>query len=197
MIKAVLQSIPVYWASIAYIPKGILTKIRKTCFSFLWTTSKQNEGIPLTKWTNISLPKEFGGWGIKNPMLFSRALDTKSLWRLVQNTNTLWGRVLCSKYFPDTTLLEWFRSPNKSFRNGSIGWKAMILSFRLIRNWTTWKIGNERSVRLGEDPWAGVGEDYKLPVSVITQLREKICFKLVDVQVHQPIPQGRTSWENS
>ena len=29
LIKAVIQSIPVYWDSIAYIPKGILTKIRK------------------------------------------------------------------------------------------------------------------------------------------------------------------------
>ena len=29
LIKAFLQSIPVFWASIAYIPKGILTKIRK------------------------------------------------------------------------------------------------------------------------------------------------------------------------
>ena len=30
LIKAMLQSIPVYWASITYIPKGILTKIWKS-----------------------------------------------------------------------------------------------------------------------------------------------------------------------
>ena len=58
LIKAVLQSIPVYWASIAYIPKGILTKIRKKGFTFLWTASKKNECIPLAKWTTIALPKE-------------------------------------------------------------------------------------------------------------------------------------------
>ena len=40
LVKVVLQSIPVYWASIAYIPKGIITKIWKACFTFLWTTSK-------------------------------------------------------------------------------------------------------------------------------------------------------------
>ena len=89
LIKAVLQSIPVYWASIVYIPKGILTKIRKKCFSFLWTTSNKNEGIPLAKWTTIALPKVLGGWGIKNPKLFCRALEAKSLWRLDQNSETL------------------------------------------------------------------------------------------------------------
>ena len=34
LLKVVLQSIPVYWASISYIPKGILAKIRKKCLSF-------------------------------------------------------------------------------------------------------------------------------------------------------------------
>ena len=70
LIKVVLQNIAVYWDSIVYIPKGILTKIKKKCFSFLWTASKQSEGIPLEKWTNIALPKELGGSGVKNRELF-------------------------------------------------------------------------------------------------------------------------------
>ena len=98
LIKAMLQSIPVYWASIAYIPKGILTKIRKKCFTFLWIANKQNNGIPLVKWINIAQPKEIGGWGIKNLPLFTKALEAKSLWRLIQNMDSLWGKVVCSKY---------------------------------------------------------------------------------------------------
>ena len=62
LIKGVLQSILVYQSSIAYIPKGILTKIRKKCFSFLWTASKQNNDISLSKWTSLALPKDLGGW---------------------------------------------------------------------------------------------------------------------------------------
>ena len=49
LIKAVLQSILVYEDYIAYIPKGILTKIWKKCFSFLWTSSKQIMAFP---WVN-------------------------------------------------------------------------------------------------------------------------------------------------
>ena len=106
LIKAVLQSIPVYWASIAYIPKGILTKIRKKCFAFLWTASKQNNGIPLVKWTNIDLPKEIGGWGIKNLPLFTKALAAKYIWILIQNTYPLWGRVVCSKYCSNMEIID-------------------------------------------------------------------------------------------
>ena len=84
MLKVVLQSIPVYWASISYIPKGILTKIRKLCFSFLWTASKQNDVIALVKWKTLAMPKNLGGWGIKNIDMFTKALAAKTLWRLIQ-----------------------------------------------------------------------------------------------------------------
>ena len=56
LLKAVLQSIPVYWASIAYIPKGILTKVRKNFLSFLWTTRKKRRD-PIGEMDKISSPK--------------------------------------------------------------------------------------------------------------------------------------------
>jgi len=40
LVKAVLESILMYWLSVAKIPKGILNNIRKTMFSFLWTGKK-------------------------------------------------------------------------------------------------------------------------------------------------------------
>ena len=60
-------------------PKKILTKIRKKCFSFLWTSRKQAKGIPLVKWSVIYLPKESGGWGIKNLTLLCKSLASKAL----------------------------------------------------------------------------------------------------------------------
>ena len=70
LLKDVLQRIPVYWDTIAYIPKGILQKNRKRFFSFIWTTTKQSEGIPLAKWKMLANLKEHGGWGINNAFLF-------------------------------------------------------------------------------------------------------------------------------
>jgi len=36
-------------------------KIRKKCFSFLWTGKREVEGIPLVKWSMIAKPKEARG----------------------------------------------------------------------------------------------------------------------------------------
>jgi len=35
LVKSVLEEIPVYWMSLAWIVKGILEKARKLCFKFL------------------------------------------------------------------------------------------------------------------------------------------------------------------
>ena len=146
LLKSVLHSIPVYWASIAYIPKGNLTKIRKMCFFFLRTSSKKSEGIPRAKWKMIARPKEIGGWRIKNLDHFSKALATMTMWRCIQNPESLWGREILSKYFPGNSITEWMRSTEKTYKNGSIGWKEMTLAYPLIGQWIAWKIGNRSQV---------------------------------------------------
>ena len=69
LLKGALQRISVYWATIAYISKGILQKLRKKFFSFLWSANRHSEGIPLARWKLLASPKDLGGWGIKNPFL--------------------------------------------------------------------------------------------------------------------------------
>ena len=158
LLKAVLQSIIVYWASIAYIPKGILTKIRKLCFSFLSTTNKQLEGIALANWKTLAKPKKLGGWGIKNIDVFNKYLAAKTLHRFIQNPETLWGKVILTKYCSNNSITEWLRNPDKTFRNGSIGWKEMVLAYPLIGHWIGWQIGDGRKVRVGEDLGLGKGK---------------------------------------
>jgi hypothetical protein len=77
-----IQSIHVYWDSIAKIPKGILKKIWKKGFHFLWSESHKKDGVPLVRWSLLAKPKIMGEWGIKNTYLLSQALARKSLWRL-------------------------------------------------------------------------------------------------------------------
>jgi hypothetical protein len=66
LVKLVLEAIPVYWQYLAHIPKGILEKIRKICFRFLWSGKEGQESIHWMKWKSIARPKEEGGWDLKN-----------------------------------------------------------------------------------------------------------------------------------
>ena len=101
LLKAVLQSISIYWAMIAYIPKGILQKLRKKFFCFIWSANRHSEGIPLAKWQVLANPEYLRVWGIKNPFIFCQYLAAKTLWRLIKNLDSLWGKVLISKYCPN------------------------------------------------------------------------------------------------
>jgi hypothetical protein len=79
----VLEGISIYWNALAFIPIGVLEKIRKISFMFLWSWKKENEGIPLVKWKTIAKPKYLGGRGLKKIQHFGEALGAKCLWRLI------------------------------------------------------------------------------------------------------------------
>lgn len=40
LVKSVLEAIPVYWMFLSWIPKGILERVRRICFRFLWSGKK-------------------------------------------------------------------------------------------------------------------------------------------------------------
>jgi hypothetical protein len=86
----------------------------------------------------------------KYPHLHVSTCTGKSLWRMTQGSS-LWCRVMQSKYFPSKSIEEWIKEPRKSTKE-SIVWKALVRAFPMVGKCLAWKIGNGRSVRLGEDP---------------------------------------------
>jgi hypothetical protein len=81
LVKSVLESIPVYWLSLSKIPKGILDKIRRRMFTFLWDGKKEKKAIHLIICKRIAKRKKTSGWGIKNIYTFGKSLAAKSFWR--------------------------------------------------------------------------------------------------------------------
>jgi len=41
--KLVFESIPIYWMTLAVIPKGVLERIYKLIFDFLWSSDKESD----------------------------------------------------------------------------------------------------------------------------------------------------------
>jgi hypothetical protein len=74
LIKAVLESLPVYWMALAQFPASILKSLRQHIFTFLWTGCKKTKSFHLCKWEDLSKPKALGGWGLKHLPSFQKAL---------------------------------------------------------------------------------------------------------------------------
>ena len=71
---------------------GIIEKIKKICFKFLWPINLDQSGLPWTSWNTLACLKFLGGWGLKIPTYFSKALATKSAWNIIHGSS-LWVHI--------------------------------------------------------------------------------------------------------
>jgi hypothetical protein len=127
LVKSTWETIPVYWMSLSWIPKGILEATRKITSRFLWSDKKESHVTPWVRWEKIVIPKALGGWGLKNIFIFSKALVEKCGWRLLK-TSSLWTKVVVQKYIEPDSLEAWIRNPQKMLKGASVIWKAVINS---------------------------------------------------------------------
>jgi len=67
---------------------------------------------------------------------------------------------------------EWFRSPQKSTKNGFVVWKSLLEAFLVIKRREVQKIGDSSKVRIEKDPWVGVGNHFKFSKELVDQLHE-------------------------
>jgi hypothetical protein len=172
LVKAVLESISVYWLSLAKIPKGVPNSIRRRMFSFMWTCKKDKEGFHLISWKRISKPKKNGGWGIKNIFTFGKALVAKSLWKCLMLSG-FWHEVIFKKYLQKKSVEAWLRQENKSWDESSNFCRALTSSLPVVSAWLVWKPGNGKAVRLGTDPMVGTYNFYKLSKQIIMALKDQ------------------------
>jgi hypothetical protein len=70
LVKAVLESQPVYWMSLELIPRSILNKIRKLMFDFLWSGNKTNQQFHLCRWDILIQTQEMWRMGSHKPPTF-------------------------------------------------------------------------------------------------------------------------------
>ncbi|KAL0387928.1 UNVERIFIED_CONTAM: putative ribonuclease H protein [Sesamum radiatum] len=87
LIKAVLSTLHMYWASAFILPKGVLKNLEKKMRKFLWYGST-GSGNAKVAWERICKPKEEGGLGLHSLITTNQALMLKQLWRIIQNDGT-------------------------------------------------------------------------------------------------------------
>ncbi|GJU98861.1 RNA-directed DNA polymerase, eukaryota, reverse transcriptase zinc-binding domain protein [Tanacetum coccineum] len=150
LIKSVLGSLGIYYMSIF----KTLEAIRA---SFFWGGSSEKKNMAWIKWENVLASFEKGGLNIGSLKSFNLALLQKWRWRLVNNSDSLWARVIIAIHDVEAGLVL-------KGCNCSGVWSSIISSYSLLhdRNFLPLgtlcrKVGNGTSIRFWKDSWNGNG----------------------------------------
>ncbi|KAK4384290.1 hypothetical protein Sango_3075900 [Sesamum angolense] len=151
LIKSVLISFEVYWATVFILPKGIIKEMIKRLRTFLWKGTSAS-GYPKVSWEVVCRPIEEGGLGIKDILALNRALMSKHLWAVIKQDRTcIWVDWIIQVRLGDCSI--WTVKENK----GAWGWRKM-LSLRLsLMSHIHYRVGNGDSISLWHDPWHPLG----------------------------------------
>jgi hypothetical protein len=150
LLKAVLESQPIYWLSLAVVPCSVLNTLRKLMYNFLWKRNCDSHQMHLCNWEQIVLPKIFGGWGIRNIYDFSKSLAANTLWRVL-NGEGIWHRVIIDKYLHNLTVINWLRSYSFQLNGASRIWSGLLKVIHLITHGLCWNPGTGQLIALGKD----------------------------------------------
>lgn len=72
---------------------------------FWWGQQEEERRMHWVKWDKLTLLKEDGEMGFKDLRIFNFALLAKMAWRMIQEPEALWMRLLKGLYFPREELL--------------------------------------------------------------------------------------------
>lgn len=127
--------------SILKFPKSLCKNISSHVVRFWWSSANKDHGIHWVKWSNMTTNKNKGGIGFKEFSIMNQALIAKQAWRLTNNTNSLWARILKGKYFTEGSL--WNARKKTSI---SWAWESILKGKDILLQHGFWQIGDGKKV---------------------------------------------------
>ncbi|XP_052114169.1 uncharacterized mitochondrial protein AtMg00310-like [Arachis duranensis] len=133
------------------VPKYICKSIEKSQRQFIWGSNENERKIHMVSWETMCKPKEAGGLALKNLERMNTAFIAKLCWEIVNNSESLWVRVLCNKYKVDIHARSWAVGLGSSSL-----WKAMSQVWNFIEGGTMHRDGNGESTMFWKDFWLNI-----------------------------------------
>lgn len=152
LVKAVAQAIPLYVMSCFDITKTFCEDISSMVCRYWWN-NQEEERHHWLGWQCLTKPKSAGGLGFRDLHIFNMAMLARQGWRLLQDPESLCGRVLKAKYFPNSSILEATAVPGISY-----SWRSILKGVALMKEGIIWRVGNGSNIDAWEDPWLPDGD---------------------------------------
>lgn len=157
IVNSILTTMPLYCMSIFPLPKKVATQLKTLQCNFLWGGNVDLRKMAWVKWNDLCKPKKDGGLGIKDLLLFNKALLSKWVWRFLTNNKSLWSRTIIARH--GGILLNHTGQMAVSERGCKSGWWSKVLATtgRVDNGWfwrkISQKLGNGNTISFWNDCW--------------------------------------------
>ena len=150
LIQAVLGSLPIYFMSLFKAPCGVIGRLEKLMKGFLWEGVEEGKKFHLVKWEKVCQSKEEGGLGLGNLRNRNVALLAKWLWRFPLEPNSLWHKVIKSKY---GMVPNGWDANCPSRGSSRCPWSDISAGSPSFLHSCSFVVGNGERLRFWEDAW--------------------------------------------
>ncbi|CAL1353160.1 unnamed protein product [Linum trigynum] len=148
LIKAVALAQGNFVMSVFKLPASLIREINSVISNYWWGDSGGKNRIHWKNWRFMGKERAVGGMGLRELEAFNKALLVKQVWQLLQNPNSLIGRILKAKYFPHSSILEAAMGYRPSYT-----WRSLLSARDLVCRGSRWRVGNGTSIRIWDDKW--------------------------------------------
>lgn len=121
---------------------------------------------------DISIPKQQGGWGIKDLKMFGQALICRTLWRGIFGSST-WSNIIRQRYMKGKDIIYWYRKGSIGINSGSPIWLSMKRIEAFFISHIRWRIHSGNNILIGIDPLTVGHKDLNIPDALIYQLHRQ------------------------
>ena len=150
LIQSTLSSLPIYCLSLFRMPVSICSRLEKIQREFLWSGGSLVKKIHLVNLKTVCTEKKKGGLGLRRFSILNKALMCKWCWRFANERDSLWRKVICSKFGEDYG--GWSSGDIK----GGFGvglWKEIRKEWTHLFQNTYFALGNGSRISFWRDAW--------------------------------------------
>ena len=125
--------------------------------NFFWSGGTHSKKLHRVRWDFIARPKEFGGLGVLDISIQNKALLTKWLWRLHDESEALWARIIRQKYLVkriDNIFVSTSRHYSSVWRDISQVILANDTFNVVLLNCLSFEVGDGHTILFWHDYWA-------------------------------------------
>ena len=106
LIKVIASAVPTYLMACFKFPVQICNMLNASTANFLWGQKEDEKKIHWKSWMKLTMAKSLGGLGFKDVKIFNKALLAKQCWRLLNEPDALWAKVMKGIYFHDRSIFK-------------------------------------------------------------------------------------------